>query len=146
MKIKLKLSIILPLVNLLSYSQTTLPSFKTTGSDTVYSVSKETINAYNLSINYLDACNEVADSLQSRIDTYENAVIPALEDVIELSKGIEDNLKDQVAESGALIDLYKKSDKKSSRKILSLKVQRNILAATACVGIIFSGLSAKSCK
>jgi len=123
-----------------------LPSFKTTGSDTVYSVSKETINAYNLSINYLDACNEVADSLQSRIDTYENAVIPALEDVIELSKGIEDNLKDQVAESGALIDLYKKSDKKSSRKILSLKVQRNILAATACVGIIFSGLSAKSCK
>jgi len=146
MKIKLKLSIILPLVNLLSYSQTTLPSFKITGSDTVYSVSKETINAYNLSINYLDACNEVADSLQSRIDTYENAVIPALEDVIELSKGIEDNLKDQVAESGALIDLYKKSDKKSSRKILSLKVQRNILAATACVGIIFSGLSAKSCK
>ena len=123
-----------------------MPSFKTTGSDTVYSVSKETINAYNLSINYLDACNEVADSLQSRIDTYENAVIPALEDVIELSKGIEDNLKDQVAESGALIDLYKKSDKKSSRKILSLKVQRNILAATACVGIIFSGLSAKSCK
>ena len=103
--------------------------------DTVYTVSSEAINTVNHIIVDLKACNELADSLWSEIETRHR--IEANDNKIIDSQQIQIyNLQSQIKETNTIIDLTDKQLKRANRKI---KFQKILLYIAGGVIIAESG-------
>lgn len=83
--------------------------------DTAYSVSPSDVNSVNHMKADLDACNELADSLDSRLQNYESL---KLQDDATIKKFQDDNknLESQVNQLGILNSSYKAGESKEKRK------------------------------
>lgn len=81
----------------------------------------------------MEACNEVADSLQSRLNNYEKKVVPECESELTKQKEIEENLNLQVEAKEISLGMCERNETKQQRKITGLKILRNILIAVVGV-------------
>lgn len=134
MKIKI-FSILVILISLAisSYSQASYPNIIIKGTDTSCVVPIDAIRTYNAAISDLDACNEVADSLNAQKERYKS-ISETKSVVISDDNVLIDNYKKQVAEKEITEASYKKEADQHKNKITWLKIQRNVLLIPAAIG------------
>ena len=90
------------------------------GSDTSVVVSINTIRIYNVAIQDLKACNEMADTLYAQKERYKSVNKDMANKIEECDAQIS-NLKDQVAEKEITEASYKKGEKRAKIKVKFLK-------------------------
>lgn len=88
----------------------------------------------------LDACNELADSLDSRLKNYE---VLKLQDDVTIKKFQDDtkNLESQVKEESGLKESYKKGEKREKRKN---KIAKGFATGFGIIAVIEAGYIAIS--
>lgn len=94
--------------------------------DTAFPITSEDITLSNLIFNDLEACNELADSLQSRITNYEKTT----KQYAELSDKKDEQISNLLNQGNLyqdMVDACDKAEKKKERKIKFLKFTRNVL-------------------
>ncbi len=122
------------LVSLLAISQGGYPRQAVIDNDTVAILSIDQIKTINKSFVALDECNELKDSLNSQITTYD-MLVENYESVIT-SKDKEISLQKIISvEKDLIISTDEKMIKKMKRRITWLKIQRIALSA----GVVILG-------
>lgn len=107
--------------------------------DTAFPVLSEDITLSNLIFNDLEACNELADSLQSRIKSDEKAI----DDCINLSNEKDEQIANLLNQAKLIDEMLKTCDevqKKKDRKVKFLKFTRNIAICVAGLEAAYIGL------
>lgn len=123
------------LMSLLAYSQETYPKLILQGSDTLCVLTIPQVKKLNLTFVDLEFNKSLSDTfriINKRLDFVVNKqsqLISNYENQLLLKNKVIENL-DEVSE------MYKTLDKKNSRKIKFLKIQRNILSVVVGVSIL----------
>ena len=127
------------LMQTICYSQETSKSTSPIKTDTAFSVSNDNISTVNHMMVDLDACNELADSLNSTIKNYKILSEKDLKITSQQAKDIQ-LLEKQVSDLTELKELYKSGEKKEKTKNRFTKALASGFGIVAAAEAVWIGI------